>query len=153
MTSQMLGQSRAQRFKPPGGTTDPVGERRAIEFEAVSRKNLRLAIERNVVAVFADQNVGEQPGACQPFRDWTVWCRCLMQLAAGSTSVLGAANADDAKTGRNIVQHFADGLADFVDFTATAWASGGIDVKRHVLTIEMIRQTETAFDAWRNTGF
>ena len=45
-----------QRLEPPAGAADPSSERRAREIDA---KDLRLPIERRVIAVFADQHLGK----------------------------------------------------------------------------------------------
>ncbi len=40
-----------QSFEPPAGATNPASQRRALQFDTVARKDLRLAIERSVVAI------------------------------------------------------------------------------------------------------
>ena len=42
-----------------GGASDPVGESRAVEAEALALVNLRLAIERQMIGVFGDEHVGD----------------------------------------------------------------------------------------------
>lgn len=39
---------------------DPPGKRRTIEVDALSSKDVALAMQGKMVAVFGDQNVGEQ---------------------------------------------------------------------------------------------
>ncbi len=131
-----------QRLEPPRRAADPVGERRAIERDALAGEDLRLAVERNVVAVFADDDVRQEACAGQPLRDWPLGCRGLMQLAACAATIFRATNTDDAQAGRNAVQHLADRLADLMDHSAAAGTGRGFDLERHVLALEMIRQTE-----------
>ena len=71
-----------------------------------------------------------------------------MQLSARPASVLRAADADHLEARRNIVQHLADTFADLVNLTTATRAGAGSDIERHILALEMIRQTETAFDGW-----
>jgi hypothetical protein len=40
-------------------TPDPVGKRRAIEMDALAGVDLRLAIERQVVGILGDEDVGD----------------------------------------------------------------------------------------------
>jgi hypothetical protein len=41
----------------------PVGHRRAVEFDAFARVDLRLAVERKVVGVLRNQHMRQQAGA------------------------------------------------------------------------------------------
>jgi hypothetical protein len=64
-----------QCLEPPAGAADPSGERRTREIDAVACKDLRLPIKRRVIAVFADQHLGEQRRRRQaagdhPLRSW-----------------------------------------------------------------------------------
>jgi hypothetical protein len=43
-----------------GGATNPVGQGRAVDLDAVAGPDLRLAVERQVVGVLGDQHVGHQ---------------------------------------------------------------------------------------------
>ena len=54
-----------QRFQQGRGLADPVGEGRTIEVEPLTVEDLALAIQGKVIAVFADQHMGQQarPGA------------------------------------------------------------------------------------------
>jgi methyl-accepting chemotaxis protein len=53
-----VGQRREQR----GGLADPVGEGGAVQVEPVALEDPGLAVERQVVGVLADQDMGEQAG-------------------------------------------------------------------------------------------
>jgi hypothetical protein len=44
----------------PGGMTNPVGQRRAVEIDALPRVDLRLAIQRKMVGIFGDENLGHR---------------------------------------------------------------------------------------------
>jgi hypothetical protein len=47
------------RLEQEGGTTDPVGKRRAIEIDPLAGIDLGLAIERKMVGIFRHQNLGD----------------------------------------------------------------------------------------------
>ena len=53
----VLSESHLQRLQPPAGAADPVGKGRAIQLDALARKNLALPIERKMIAVLGDQNM------------------------------------------------------------------------------------------------
>jgi hypothetical protein len=55
----MIEQPLMDRAKMPGGAADPVGERRKIKIDALTLVDLRLAIQRQVVAIFGDQHLGD----------------------------------------------------------------------------------------------
>ena len=52
-----------------GGTPDPIRQGRAIELDALPGVDLSLTIERDVVGVFADQDMGHQRLGGQPTLD------------------------------------------------------------------------------------
>ena len=58
-----------QRRQQGGGFTHPVGQRRAIQIKAVALEDLALAIQRQVVGIFVDQNMGEQARTGTPAFD------------------------------------------------------------------------------------
>ena len=47
----MFGEPCLQRLQPPDGAANPVGERRAIQLDALSCEDLALPIKRKVIAV------------------------------------------------------------------------------------------------------
>ena len=42
-----------------GGIANPIGERRAVEREPLAGVDLRLAVERQMVGIFADEDMGD----------------------------------------------------------------------------------------------
>jgi hypothetical protein len=54
----MLEQSLMDRFELGGGPADPVRQLRAIQLDPLAGVDLALAVERQAVGVFADQDVG-----------------------------------------------------------------------------------------------
>ena len=96
-----------------------------------------------MVAILADQHMGQQAGTCEPLCDRPLGRRRLVDRAAGAAAVFGAANAQHAQTRRYIIQHFADRLANLMDRATTAGTGTGVDVQRHILARQMIGQART----------
>ena len=108
----MLGEPCLQRLQPPASSADPVGQRRAIELDALSGEDLALPVERKVIAVFGDQDMGEKTGSGEALGDRTLRGGRLVDGPAGPAAIARPADADDPKPRRHMVQHLADGLAD-----------------------------------------
>ena len=89
----------------PGGAADPVGERRAVEVNALALVDLRLAIERQMIGIFGDQNLGnsclgrntafDQPGRSGSLND---------HVLAGPAGILRAANNQHTELGGNDIE-------------------------------------------------
>ena len=117
----MLEQTLVQGAQLGGGATDPVRERRAVELDALAGVDLALAVERQVVGVFADQHMGDERLRRQPALDQPRRCRRLEHRAlAGTAAIFGSAGDDHLELGRNDVEPLRDVLADPVHGTATA---------------------------------
>ena len=85
-------------------------------------EDLALPIERQVIAVFGDQDMGEEAGGGHAFGDRPLRGRRLVDGAAGPAAVARPADADDPKPRRHMVEHLADGLADRMQRAAAAGA-------------------------------
>ncbi len=133
----LVGKPCLQRLQPPAGAADPACQGRPLDRGAVPSEDLGLSIERRVVAVLADQHLGDEPRRSQALGDRTVGCRRLMNRAAGAAAILGATDAHHAKLSRNPVEHFARGLADRVKVAATARALIALHVEHDILAREM----------------
>ena len=57
---QELEQARLQGSQQRRRTADPIGERRAVEIDALAAIDLRLPIQRTVISVFRNQHVGDK---------------------------------------------------------------------------------------------
>ena len=137
----MLGKTRLQRLQPPDGSANPVRECRAIQLDTVPRKDLALSVQWEVIAVFGNQNVGQQSGSGQAFGDRALRGRSLVDRPAGATAKTWSADTDNAQPRRHVVEHLADALADEVERTAAARAGLLLDVDPPVLTFQVWRQT------------
>jgi hypothetical protein len=58
----VLGKPFLQRLQPPTGAADPVGKGRAVDLDALPGKDLALPVERQMIAVFGNQDMSEQGG-------------------------------------------------------------------------------------------
>jgi hypothetical protein len=90
----------------PARAADPVHQRRAVDIEPVTGKDLGLTIERDVVAILADQQMGQQRGARQSL---------AMALAPGGSCRRRGSHiwgGEYAQACRHEAGHLADGLAD-----------------------------------------
>jgi hypothetical protein len=75
-----------------------------------------------VIAVLGDQDMSEKTGIGEALGDWTLRGGRLMDGSTGPAAIARPADADDPKPGGHMIEHLADGLADHVQFTATAGA-------------------------------
>src|SRR5215470_12757541 len=131
-------ESFVQRVEPPACAADPCGQRRAIEINAETRKDLRLPVQRRVIAIFADQDLREQRRRRQAACNRALRSRRLRHRSASAAAIFGAANADDTKLRRHPIQHLADAFADRVQLTATASADRRADLDPDLFTRQMI---------------
>lgn len=118
-----------QRRQPPCSPPNPVGERRAVRRNALPRIYLRLAIERQVVGIFADEHMRDQRLGRQPALDDAMRRRSLhWRRIASAASLARAAGHQHAKRGRDDIKPFRDILADDMQRTATAGAGLAVDI-------------------------
>ena len=136
----VLAQAFVQCLEPPAGAANPSGKCRAREIDAMTGKDLRLPIERRMIAIFADQHLGEQRRRCQAAGDYPLRSRRLHHSLAGPAGVFGTSGADHAQLRRNPIQHLAHALSDHMQGPATAGASHVIDIEPHMLARQMIGQ-------------
>src|SRR6266540_4458110 len=129
-----------QRVEPPACAANPSGQRRAIELNAVAREDLRLSIQRRVIAIFADQDLREQRRRRQATCDRTLRRRRLVHGPTGPAAIFGAANPDDTEPRGHPVQHLADALADAMQCAATARTGVRRSVEHDVFAWEVIGQ-------------
>jgi hypothetical protein len=66
-----------KRPEPPAGSANPVAQRRAVQIDALSRQHLGLPMQRQQVAIFADQQVHHHCLGRQAAIDGALRCRRL----------------------------------------------------------------------------
>src|SRR5262245_30882808 len=108
----VLGESGLKRLEPPAGAADPVRERRAVQLDALPGEDLALTIQRQWIAVFRDQGMGEKAGSGHAFGDRPLRSMRLVNGSASPAAVAGSADADDTKPCWHVIECLADGFAD-----------------------------------------
>ena len=109
----MLKQAFMQVAQEPGGPPDPIGQRRAVELDALPGIDLCLAIEWQVVGVLPDDDVSDQGFGRQAALDQARRCWCLHHRArTNPAGILGAAHDQDPDLSRDHVQPLGHILAD-----------------------------------------
>jgi len=118
-----------QRPEQLGRRAGPVRQGEAIEHHAAAGIDLGLTIQRTVVGVFVDYDVGDRCFRRQPALDQTRRRRGLHHhLLAGPAAVLGPADHQGSEGRRDDVQSFGDVLADPVQRPGAAGAGLVLDV-------------------------
>jgi hypothetical protein len=95
------GKALMQRLEPPAGSADASSPRRTWKIDPVAGEDLLLPIQGRVVAILADQHLGEQRGRRQAAGDRPFWRRRLRHRLASPTGVCGTSGADDVQLSRN----------------------------------------------------
>jgi hypothetical protein len=104
-----------QRGEPPAGTTNPVAQCGTIQRDALAGKDLRLAIQRKVVTVLADQHLRHQRLGRHAAVYRTVGCGGLDDsIFADAAAVTRPADQPNPELGGDVIQHLSLVLADLV---------------------------------------
>ena len=136
----MLAQPAVQGFKPPRSAADPTRQRRTRQVDAMTGEDLRLPIERGVIAVFGDQHLGDKARGCQAICDQPLRRRRLHHVFAGAAGVLRTQDTQHPKLRRNPVEHLADALTYGVNRSSAAGTSIAPDIENDGFAGEMIGQ-------------
>ena len=136
-----------QRAQVPGGMADPVGQRRAIEIDALAGVDLGLPVERQMVGIFGHQNLGDGGLGRQAALDQPRRRRGLHDtVLAGPAGVFGPPGDEHPELRRHDVQPLAHVLADPVQLALAAGAGLVVDVDDDLDPRQMRRQ-RSAVDA------
>jgi hypothetical protein len=116
-----------------GGTADPIGQRRAIQRDALPCVNLGLPVERQVIGVLGDEDMrhrrlGRQPALDQSRRRGSLYHHFL----ASPTGILGPAHHEHVQLRRDDVEPFAAILTDPVQRVTAARTSVILNVDHHL---------------------
>jgi hypothetical protein len=133
--------------KHEGRTPHPIGQRRAVELNALPSVNLGLPIKRKVIGVFGDQDLrygalSRQSALNQPRRRGRLHNHVLATAAA----IFGPANDEHPELRRHDVETFARVLADPMQRLAATRTSAVFDVDQHLDAWQMSRK-RSAIDA------
>lgn len=130
-----------------GRPADPVGQGGAIQIDTLAGEDPGLAIERAVVGVLGDEDMGDQGvGGQAPF-DQAGWRgRLGHALLAGTAGVLGTAGHQDPELGGDHIQPLAHVLTDLVQGALAAGAGLVLHI-HHRLDPGQMRGQATAIGA------
>ncbi|ANT54836.1 hypothetical protein A6B35_33275 (plasmid) [Mesorhizobium amorphae CCNWGS0123] len=125
----------------PGRAADPVGERGAVQIDALPGVDLRLAIERQVIGILGDQNLGDRRLGWQTAFDQPGGRRSLHDnILAGTTRIFRPAHDDHAQLRRHDIEPLADLFADPMKSVAAARTGMVLDVDDYLDARQMRRQ-------------
>jgi hypothetical protein len=130
-----------QWSQPPTGPAHPVAQRRTIQRHTLASEDLRLPIQRQVVAVLADQHLGQQSLGGQAainrtLRGWRLNHGPLAHPAA----IARPADHAHPQLGGDIVQHLGAVFADPMQSSAATGAGFVVDIDDDLDTRQMPRQ-------------
>ena len=129
-----------QRLEPPAGAANPSSQRRTGKIDPMAGEDLRLPIERRVITIFADQDLGKQRPRRQAAGDRPLESRRLHYRCADPAGVFGTGGADYAQLRRNPIQHLAHALANDAQRAAAAAAGHAFNIEADILALQMIGQ-------------
>ena len=125
----------------PGGASDPIGQRRTIEDDALALVDLRLAIERQVIGVFGDEHVRHRRIRRQAAFDQSRRRRRLNHdVLAGAASIFGTAHDQHPELGRHDVEPLGDILTDPMELAFAARTGFVADIDDRFDARQMRRQ-------------
>jgi hypothetical protein len=116
--SSSLDQWRGQRRD----LADPSGHDRAIEIDAVARVDAGLTIERKMIAIFADQDVRQKPGARKAALDRQRRHRALRHALTAPAGERRSDVLDHFEVPGNVIENLGDILADLAHLAAAGRA-------------------------------
>ena len=129
-----------QRSQPPTGPANPVAQRRTIQRHTLASEDLRLPIQRQGVAVLADQNLSQQSLGGQPAINRTLrgW-RLNDSPFAHPAAIARPADHAHPQLGGDVVQHLGAVFADPMQSGAATGAGFVVDI-------------DEDFDPWQIAG-
>ena len=117
------------RTQQEGRAADPIGERRAVQVDALPGVYLGLAVKREMVGVLRHQHLGDRRLGRQAALDQPRRCGSLHHhILTAPAGVFGPAHDQNAELGRHDVEPLGDIFADPMQRTRAA----GADHARHV---------------------
>jgi hypothetical protein len=121
----MLSDRLDQRRQQPGRLADPIGQRGAVEVDALAPIDARLPVERQMIAVLADQHMGQQPGPRPAALDRQGRHRRLRHALAAPAGKRRPDVPDHFEAAGNVVEDLADVLADLAHLAAAGRTGAG----------------------------
>ena len=128
-----------QRTRP----TDPVGQGRAIKVDPFAGVDLALPVQGKVIAVLGNQDVCEEPRACEPALNRTTRRQGLHDPLAACARELRAHVLYYFEVARHVLEHLGDVLAEWAELASTIRACAGVLV-HDLLARKLGRQGPTS---------
>ena len=125
----MLQHPLSKRPERPRATPGPIGQARAINLDALTRKDLPLAIERQMVGIFGHQNLGDRGLGRKAALDQPCRRRGLDDtILASPAGIFGPPGDQHPELRRDNVQPLTPVLADPVQLALAARTGPVADV-------------------------
>ena len=103
----------------------------------MAREDLRLPVEWVVIAIFADQHLGDECRSGEPAGDHPLWRWRLCNRAARTASIFGPADAQHPQARRHPVEHLTDALTDGVQLAPATGTAARLNVQQPLLALKM----------------
>ena len=111
-----------QRNQQRADVSDPLRKERTIELNVFTRVDFRLPIEREMISVFTDEHVGQEPGTGHAAFDRAHRRRRLHDRIATRACELGTHLANHFETHGLKLQHLADVFVQIFEVARALWA-------------------------------
>ena len=128
-----------QRFQQGSGFADPVSQRGTIKINAFAVEYLTLAIERQVIGILADQNMGQQARTWAAAFDGARGQPRLDEPLAARTGQPGAHDPVHDEAPGDVFQFFGHILTDPAQAPATVGTGIGTGAEFHFHPGDVIR--------------
>lgn len=129
-----------QRLQQLSHSADLVGERGDAEIHAFTGVAFGLSVEGLMLAVFFEDDHGEQAWSCPSPRDRVEGCRGLGDLLAGPARELLPDRLDHLPLARNDLERLGDVLAHLRDAIGPAAGTAAVRLNHHALARQMLRE-------------
>jgi hypothetical protein len=133
------GEDVDQRLQPRRCGADPTGQGGGLQAHPVASEDLGLAIERQVVVVFGDDDMSEQPCSSAPAGDRVIGRRGRHYRVAGPARQFLANVPDDFEPARHVIEGLTYLVADLAQ-RAAAVGTGARCGMPQILSGQVLRQ-------------
>jgi len=128
-----------QRLQQGGGLADPIGQGGAIQIEPFAVEDLALAVERQVIGIFADQHMGQEARPRTATLDRAGRQRRLDEAFAAGAGQPGPHDAVHDEAAGDIFQLLGDIFSDPAQAATAVSAGLGTGRQFHFHPRDMIR--------------
>jgi hypothetical protein len=132
-----------QGFEQSGRGTDPSSERGAVEIDAFAGIDLRLPVQRRVIAILRHQHMRKQPGSGVGSRNRPGRRGRFDHRLTAAAAELRPHMADDLEALGHILEDFGDIFAELAQRASTTGAAARLRAMRLDLARQMFRQGAT----------